>query len=228
MTNVLYVICVLTTAVIAFLLGARLSAPRKQNLIPTTITNIIKHVRTIAEFAALEYVAEAVIDINEKTVSLIFVRWKKGLLRYTAKIKVGFDLEQVKYEDDDAQRLVRIILPKPKVLSCEIYNKRFYKLPLETAENIPWKYDILEDFTSAEVLGLEELAKKNALKILDDFGVLDSQQGRIKLMAKAFLSSCLPGRTVEILVAETESSQPSPKLLEGKDSGNQDFGPTIQ
>jgi hypothetical protein len=102
-----------------------------------TTTYLIKSIQAIAELAVMEYITEGVTEIKEKKTSLITVRWKRGLLRYTAKLKIGFELDQLDYTIDDVKKVIQIVLPNPKILSCEIYNRKFYKLPLEKAENIP-------------------------------------------------------------------------------------------
>ncbi len=143
-----------------------------------TTTFLIKSIQAIAELAILEYRTEGVTEIKQKTESIFFARWKRGLLRYTAKLKVGFDLDQLDCSVDDLQKSITISLPTPKVLSCEIYNRKLYKLPLEKAENAPWKYDIIEDFSSDEVLALDDEARDNALSNVNDLYVLDMLQDK--------------------------------------------------
>ena len=69
--------------------------------------------------------------------------------------KIGFGLDRMDYTINDLPKLIQIDLPNPGIINCEIYNRKFYKLPLEKAENIPWKYGIVEDFSSVEVLALD-------------------------------------------------------------------------
>jgi len=149
MWDVIYFAGLIVVGLLAFLIGKKLSvSPRTES---KTTTVLIKSIKAIAELAVLEYTTEGVAEIKEKKTSLITVRWKRGLLRYTAKLKVGFDLDQLDYAVDDSQKVIRIALPSPRILSCEIYNRKFYKLPLEKAENVPWKYDIIEDFIDSSL-----------------------------------------------------------------------------
>lgn len=119
---------------------------------------------------------------------------------------VGFDLEQLNYTVDDSQRVIRIALPCPRILSCEIYNRKFYKLPLEKAENVPWKYDIIEDFSSDEVLALDEEARNNALKNVNEFYVLDLLRDKSKLAFKKIFSLSYPEYTTDISIMAEPAS----------------------
>ncbi len=189
--------CVVVS-ILAFFLGRRLArAPRTES---KTTTFLIKSIQAIAELAVLEYITEGVTEIKERKTSLVSVRWKRGLLRYTAKLKVGFDLDRLNYTVEDAQRIIRISLPSPHILSCEIYNRKFYKLPLERAENVPWKYDIIEDFSSDEVLALDDEARANALKNVNEFYVLDLLRDKTKLAFKKIFSLSYPDYTTDISI----------------------------
>ena len=117
-----------------------------------------------------------------------------------------FDLDKLDYTVDDALYKVRIALPCPKILSCEVYNRKFYKLPLEKAENVPWKYDIIEDFSSDEVLALDEEARNNALKNVYDFYVLDLLRDKTKLAFKKMFSLSHPQYTTDISIMVEPSS----------------------
>jgi hypothetical protein len=129
------------------------------------------------------------------------------LLRYTAKLKVGFELDQMDYTINDSQKVIQIALPNPRVLSCEIYNRKFYKLPLEKAENVPWKYDIVEDFSSDEVLALDNEARNNALKNVNEFYVLDLLRDKTRLTFKKFFSLSYPEYTTDISIMDEPASQ---------------------
>lgn len=186
----------------------------------TTSTFLIKSIQAIAELAVLEYVTEGVTDIKEKKVSLVIVRWKRGLLRYTAKIKVGFDIDRLDHTFDHLQKVIRIILPEPRVLSCEIYNRKFYKLPLEKAENVPWKIDLIEDFSSDEVLALDSEARANAIKNVNEFYVLDLLQDKTRLAFKKIFSLSYPDYKTEVLISnkhvqEIQHALPDESASEG-------------
>jgi hypothetical protein len=200
-----YAITITSVAVIgllAFFLGRKLAAAPKTE--SKTTTFLIRSIQAIAELAVLEYITEGVAEIKEKRAKLITVRWKRGLLRYTAKLKVGFDLDRLDYTVDDSQKLIRIALPCPRVLSCEIYNRKFYKLPLEKAENVPWKVDIIEDFSSDEVLALDDEARNSALKNVNEFYVLDLLRDKTKLAFKKIFSLSYPDYNTDIsITAET-------------------------
>jgi hypothetical protein len=196
--DVFYLIGIVGVAILAFIIGKRLSAPRKTQSKATTF--LLKSIQAIAELAVLEYITEGVAEIKEKKTSLITVRWKRGLLRYTAKLKVGFDLDRLDYAVDDVQKVIQIALPSPRILSCEIYNRRFYKLPLEKAENVPWKVDIIEDFSSEEVLALDDEARDNALQNVKEFYVLDLLQDKTKLAFKKIFSLSYPDYSTDISI----------------------------
>jgi len=110
----IYITSIVIIGLLAFLIGKKLAvAPRAES---KTTTFLIKSIQAIAELAVLEYVTEGVTEIKEKKTSLITVRWKRGLLRYTAKLKVGFDLDRLDYTVDDLQKVIQISLPNPRVL----------------------------------------------------------------------------------------------------------------
>jgi len=201
----IYIASIVVIGLLAFLIGKKLSAtPRTES---KTTTFLIKSIQAIAELAVLEYITEGVTEIKEKKTSLITVRWKRGLLRYTAKLKVGFELDQMDYTINDSQKVIQIALPNPRVLSCEIYNRKFYKLPLEKAENVPWKYDIVEDFSSDEVLALDNEARNNALKNVNEFYVLDLLRDKTRLTFKKFFSLSYPEYTTDISIMDEPASQ---------------------
>ena len=193
-----YITSVVIIGVLAFFIGRKLAgSPTTES---KTSTFLIKSIQAIAELAVLEYRTEGVTEIKEKKAHLVTIRWKRGLLRYTAKLKVGFDLERLDCTVEDSQKLIRIALPSPQVLSCEIYNRKFYKLPLEKAENVPWKYDIIEDFSSDEVLALDEEARSNALKNVNEFYVLDLLRDKTKLAFKKIFSLSYPEYSTDISI----------------------------
>ncbi len=196
--------------ILAFLFGRKTSSSSGTK--SKTTTFLLKSIQAIAELAVLEYITEGVAEIKEKKTSLITVRWKRGLLRYTAKLKVGFDLEQLDYTVDDSQKKIRITLPSSKILSCEIYNRKFYKLPLEKAENVPWKYDIIEDFSSDEVLALDDEARDNALKNVNEFYVLDLLQDKTRLAFKKIFSLSYPEYSTDIFIADKSVAQTTREL----------------
>jgi len=201
------------------LIGKKLSAtPRTES---KTTTFLIKSIQAIAELAILEYITEGVTEIKEKKTSLVTVRWKRGLLRYTAKLKVGFELDQMDYAINDSQKVIQIALPNPRVLSCEIYNRKFYKLPLEKAENVPWKYDIVEDFSSDEVLALDDEARNNALKNVNEFFVLDLLRDKTRLTFKKIFSLSYPEYTTDISIIDEPVSQTTAELPGETDSKGQ-------
>jgi hypothetical protein len=210
--DVFYLIGIVGVAILAFIIGKRLSAPRKTQSKATTF--LLKSIQAIAELAVLEYITEGVAEIKEKKTSLITVRWKRGLLRYTAKLKVGFDLDRLDYAVDDVQKVIQIALPSPRILSCEIYNRRFYKLPLEKAENVPWKVDIIEDFSSEEVLALDDEARDNALQNVKEFYVLDLLQDKTKLAFKKIFSLSYPDYSTDVSITGQTQEQPGGELPE--------------
>ncbi len=210
LTYAIFATCVVAIGILAFFIGRRL-APKAEVQSKTT-TFLIKSIQAIAELAILEYITEGVTEIKEKKASILTVRWKRGLLRYTAKLKVGFDLDRLDYRVDDQARSIRIALPSPRILSCEIYNRKFYKLPLEKAENVPWKVDIIADFSSDEVLALDDEARANALNNVKEFYVLDLLRDKTRLAFKKMFALSYPDYETEIAItaegaALTETGQ---------------------
>ncbi|HEX40462.1 MAG TPA: DUF4230 domain-containing protein [Phycisphaerales bacterium] len=210
----IFATCVVAIGVLAFFIGRRL-AP-KAGVQSKTTTFLIKSIQAIAELAILEYITEGVTEIKEKQASLLTVRWKRGLLRYTAKLKVGFDLDRLDYRVDDPARSIRIALPSPRILSCEIYNRKFYKLPLEKAENVPWKVDIIADFSSDEVLALDDEARANALNNVKEFYVLDLLRDKTRLAFKKMFALSYPDYETEIAITEEGTALTE----DGQDSAN--------
>ena len=215
----IYVSSVVIIGVLAFIIGKKLAPKTTTESKATTFP--IKSVQAIAELAVLEYITEGVAEIKEKKTSLITVRWKRGLLRYTAKLKVGFDLDRLDYAVDYSQHLIRIALPSPRILSCEIYNRKFYKLPLEKAENVPWKFDIIQDFSSDEVLALDDEARNNALKNVNEFYVLDLLRDKTKLAFKKIFSLSYPEYSTDISILDEPASAIAGELPGESASGDQ-------
>ncbi len=206
----IYIASVVVIGLLAFLIGKKLSvSPTTES---KTTTFLIKSIQAIAELAVLEYITEGVTEIKEKKTSLITVRWKRGLLRYTAKLKVGFELDRMDYAIYDSKKVIQISLPNPRILSCEIYNRKFYKLPLEKAESVSWKYDIIEDFSSDEVLALDDEARNNALKNVNEFYVLDLLRDKTKLTFKKIFSLSYPEYTTDISIMDEPVSQTTAEL----------------
>ncbi len=206
----IYITSIVVIGLLAFFIGKKLSAaPRTES---KTTTFLFKSIQAIAELAVLEYRTEGVTEIKEKKTSLITVRWKRGLLKYTAKLKVGFELDQMDYTINDSQKVIQIALPNPKILSCEIYNRKFYKLPLEKAENVPWKYDIVEDFSSDEVLALDNEARNNALENVNEFYVLDLLRDKTRLAFKKIFSLSYPEYTTDISIMDEPASRTTAEL----------------
>ena len=220
----IYITSIVVIGLLAFFIGKKKAAAPKAE--SKTTTFLIKSIQAIAELAVLEYITEGVTEIKEKKTSLITVRWKRGLLRYTAKLKVGFELDQMDYTIDDSQKLIQIMLPNPRILSCEIYNRKFYKLPLEKAENVPWKYDIVEDFSSDEVLALDNEARDNALQNVNEFYALDFLRDKTKLTFKKMFSLSYPEYTTDITIIDEPASQAAGELPGRTASEDQvsDFG----
>jgi len=215
-----YITSVVIIGALAFFIGRKLA--RSPAIESKTSTFLIKSIQAIAELAVLEYRTEGVTEIKEKKAHLVTIRWKRGLLRYTAKLKVGFDLERLDCTVEDSQKLIRIALPSPQVLSCEIYNRKFYKLPLEKAENVPWKYDIIEDFSSDEVLSLDEEARSNAMQNVNDLYVLDLLKDKTKMAFKKIVSLSYPEYKTEISIADLPANDKGPELSRGTDSHGKD------
>ncbi len=215
----IYITSIVAIGLLAFFIGKKMSAAPKTE--SKTTTFLIKSIQAISELAVLEYITEGVTEIKEKKTSLITVRWKRGLLRYTAKLKVGFELDQMNYTINDSMKVIQIALPNPRTLSCEIYNRKFYKLPLEKAESVPWKYDIIEDFSSDEVLALDNEARNNALQNVNEFYILDLLRDKTKLTFKKIFSLSYPEYTTDISIIDEPASQAAGELpgqtdLEGR------------
>ncbi|MBN2138627.1 MAG: DUF4230 domain-containing protein [Sedimentisphaerales bacterium] len=208
--DILYVAVLAAVGFLAFVLGRKLA--RKPDVKSKTTTFLVKSIRAIAELAILEYRTEGVTEIKQLSKGLITARWKRGLLRYTAKLKVGYNLDHIDCSVSDSQKLIKIALPCPKVLSCEIYNRKFYKLPLEKAENVPWKYDIIEDFSSEEVLALDDEARENALSNVNDLYVLDMLQDKTKMAFKRIVSLSYPDYSTDISIAAAQAAPPPAQL----------------
>ncbi|MBW7990537.1 MAG: DUF4230 domain-containing protein [Planctomycetes bacterium] len=210
MWSAIYITSIVVIGLLAFFIGKKKAAAPKVE--SKTTTFLIKSIQAIAELAVIEYITEGVTEIKEKKTSLITVRWKRGLLRYTAKLKIGFELDQMDYTINDLRKLIQIVLPNPRILSCEIYNRKFYKLPLEKAENVPWKYGIVEDFSSDEVLALDSEARENALQNVNEFYGLDLLRDKTKLTFKKIFSLSYPEYTTDISIIEDPSSQAAGEL----------------
>lgn len=83
---------------------------------------------------------------------------------------------------------------------------------MEKAEIVSWKYDIVEDFSSDEVLALDNEARNNALQNVNEFYVLDLLRDKTKLTFKRIFSLSYPENTTDISIIEDQSSQAAGKL----------------
>ena len=83
----LVISCVVIITILAYIIGKKRASVMTTE--STTTIFLIKSIQAIAELAVLEYITEGSAEIKEKKASLISVRRKGGLLRYTAKLKVG-------------------------------------------------------------------------------------------------------------------------------------------
>jgi len=80
-------------------------------------------------------------------------------------------------------------------------------LPLEKAENVPWKFDIIQDFSSDEVLALDDEARESALKNVNEFYVLDLLRDKTKLAFKKIFSLSYPDHSTEIVIPSEEPAR---------------------
>ena len=72
---------------------------------------------------------------------------------------------------------------------------------------MPWKYDIIEDFSSDEVLALDDEARTNALKNVNEFYVLDLLRDKTKLAFKKIFSLSYPEYSTDISIMTESTSQ---------------------
>ena len=201
MRDLIYLVAVISIGALAFLIGRKFS---KNKSITKTSILLINSIRAIAELAVWEFLTDGIIEKKEKATHLVHVIWKNGLLSYSAKIKVGFDIQHMEHNFDHSQKIIRIMLPELKVLSCEIYDKKFYNLQLEKAENVPLKWDIIQELSNDERTSLEEEARENAIKKTNEFCSSSSLGYRIKPAWENVLSSFCPGYRIEILFANEQ------------------------
>ena len=212
MNHLMYLLALVLVVVCTFLLAKRFYGTDETQTKNTTF--LIKSIRAIAELAVLEYVTEGVTEIKEKKERWISVDWKRGLLRYTAKIKVGFDLDRLDTEFDHSQKKIQIKLPEPRVLSCEINKRKFYKLPLEKAENVPWKWDIQKDFSHAEVLTLDNEARASALENVNQSHVLELLQNRTRDAFEKIFAISYPDYRAEVLISPKDGREGQNQLAD--------------
>jgi hypothetical protein len=83
---------------------------------------------------------------------------------------------------------------------------------LEKAENIPWKYGIVEDFSSDEVLALDSEARENALQNVNEFYGLDLLRDKTKLTFKKIFSLSYPEYTTDISILDEPVSPTAGEL----------------
>ncbi|MEJ2649868.1 MAG: hypothetical protein P8016_15850 [Sedimentisphaerales bacterium] len=79
---------------------------------------------------------------------------------------------------------------------------------------MPWKVDIIQDFSSEEVLSLDDEARNNALKNVEDFYLLDLLQDKTKLAFKKIFSLSYPEYTTDIKIAAAASPKIKGELPE--------------
>jgi hypothetical protein len=211
MTHAIDFLIIIVIGFLAFIIGKKLAKSSVTKI--TTNTLSITSIQAIAELAVLEYDTEGIKTFSEKEVKLLYVVWKKGLLKYRAKLKIGFDINQLSTDLNHSQKIIRIMLPEPKILSCEIYNREFYKLPREKAENVPLKFDIQSDFTANEVLELDNEAKKDAKDKVDKFHVLDKLQLKTMDAFERILTLSYPSYRIEVLITNKENQESQNKLI---------------
>ena len=72
---------------------------------------------------------------------------------------------------------------------------------------MPWKVDIIQDFSSDEVLALDDEARESALKNVNEFYVLDLLRDKTKLAFKKIFSLSHPDYATEIAILSDETTQ---------------------
>ena len=77
-----------------------------------------------------------------------------------------------------------------------------------------WKIDIIEDFSSDEVLALDNEARDNALKNVNEFYVLDLLQDKTRLAFKKIFLLSYPEYSTDVLISDKQI-QEKPKELQG-------------
>jgi hypothetical protein len=74
------------------------------------------------------------------------------------------------------------------------------------------KYDIVEDFSSDEVLALDNEARDNALQNVNEFYALDFLRDKTKLTFKKMFSLSYPEYTTDISIIDEPASQGAGEL----------------
>ena len=105
----------------------------------------------------------------------------KCVYSYDVIIKAGFDFSKIKHKTNDEKQIIKVHMPQPRLLSCEINTDSFkvYYEDESVFKPITWKE------TNDGLIELQKSAKKSAL----DNGILEHASANAETILRGFFSS---------------------------------------
>ena len=147
---------------------------------------ITEEIRNISELATVEYRYTNVGTLDSaKTFS--FIDWKVpfsdkvAIVTMDGIIKAGTDLAQAKVTCDEKKKLITVTLPKPKILSNELFEQRF---KVYEEKDSVWNPITLDESNELRVQ-IKDKARLNAI----DNGVLNEADTRAQQLIKKLIEA---------------------------------------
>lgn len=164
---------VVAAAGIASLLARRAQRAREEQLV------IVEGIRKVCKLATIEVaLADYARRTVPKTLDLPFTHDPEAYLFYSGVVSAGFDVcdEPTRIDVDHTARVVRVVLPPPRVLSLDI--KRFETInetsgflnAIAPADRNRWYQEARDDLSSAALAqGILAKAEAHARELFEGF-----------------------------------------------------------
>lgn len=147
---------------------------------------LLEQIKSVAKVIAVEgYFSEIYTHEDYYNFDLSPFR-KKALLRVKAKVSVGYDLESMKIEADDATKIITISkVPNPEILSIE-HDVDYYDIQEGTFNSFSEQEltdlnrrakKFIEEKAKSDELGLLPAAEEQKLKMLESIKIIANTAG---------------------------------------------------
>ncbi len=180
-------------AIVALILvfGLGIFAAKKYYQFGETVTQqnsqvLLERMKSVAKVIAVEgYFSEIYTHEDYYNFDLSPFR-KKALLRVKAKVSVGYDLENMKIEANDATKIISISnIPDPKILSID-HDVDYYDIQEGTFNSFTEQEltdlnrrakKFIEEKAKSDELGLLPAAEEQKLKMLESIKIIANTAG---------------------------------------------------
>lgn len=135
---------------------------------------VVMAIRRIAQFSTVEVQVSDVVRYEEAKHFLVFDFPKSATLRLRGRVLGGFDLDSKKFrvDPDGARRLVRVWLPKPRILAVDprfewFDEKSGWINPITPADRTRWMLWARGELArAARQSGIEQKAQDHARELI--------------------------------------------------------------